>query len=571
MHQLLPAAVQCFYSGQFDQAEALLDQVLRDEPQNAEVLHLLGQVAHLKGKHALAVDSIKKAIALDPHEGAFHCNLGLAYKALGQMRNAAASFQWAVKIQPDLSSAHSNLAATLNEQGYYEAAESYAREALRLSPRFADAFVNLGNALYYQEKVAEAEQCFHTALEIQPQLYQAHVNLGHSYQQQGKFAEAEKEYEEALRHNPREIRALHGLSLFRQYSSADHVDRERIETLLKDPAVPAHDRKVLYYTLAKIFDDAGKYDEAFQAVQQAKALERPIFDRKAHSSQVDRIMALFSRSYLEVSPSGSASELPVFIVGMPRSGTTLVEQILASHPRVHACGELNDIENLIARLPGILGLSLPYPQCVYALSPDQLRALAEEYLSARRQVCQDALRSTDKMPTNFMHLGLIARLFPKARVIHCRRQPLDVCLSCYLTNFVTPLACTYDLADLGFYYRQYEKLMGHWQKAVPLRMLEVPYENLVRDQQAVTRQILEFCGLPWDERCLHFHENDRVVRTSSSWQVRQPIYVTAVDRWKNYARHLEPLQKELEVKPAASAGITSATILSCHDNPAKRM
>jgi hypothetical protein len=259
------------------------------------------------------------------------------------------------------------------------------------------------------------------------------------------------------------------------------------------------------------------------------------------------LIAQFTASVVESGAKGSDSPLPVFIVGMPRSGTTLVEQILASHPQVYGGGELRDLKEMVSQVWNSSGNSLSPGQTPLVPEPPAIRCLADGYLRQRLALSRGALRTTDKMPTNFYYLGLIALMFPNARILHCRRDPLDVCLSCYFTNFRDPPLYASDLEDLGFYYGHYQRLMEHWRKVLPHSILDVQYEELIENQEAVSRRMVEFCGLSWDDRCLEYYKSDRPVQTCSVWQVRQPIYSTSVGRWKHYAQHLDPLVQALEL------------------------
>ena len=230
---------------------------------------------------------------------------------------------------------------------------------------------------------------------------------------------------------------------------------------------------------------------------------------------------------------------------MPRSGTTLVEQIIASHPQVFGAGELRHIRAMVAGLPAGLQTDTAYPECVTMLDERLARSLAEDYLKKLRVMGGNAQRVSDKMPANFFYLGLIALMFPNARVIHCRRDPLDVCLSIYFHQFARGHNYAYDLTDLAVYYRQYRRLMQHWHAALPLEICDIQYEELVADQEVVSRRLIDYCDLPWDDRCLEYYKNKRPVQTASNWQVRQPIYTDSIQRWKNYEKHLDELKEML--------------------------
>jgi tetratricopeptide (TPR) repeat protein len=300
----------------------------------------------------------------------------------------------------------------------------------------------------------------------------------------------------------------------------------------------------LHYALGKYFDDLQQYDKAFQQYQRANELKKQFFERY-HPEQltaiVDELIRIYSRDWLEQArPYGTASSRPVFVFGLPRSGTSLAEQILASHPQVFGAGELmfwtnasNGYQAMLRR--ATVPVELP------------LQQFAQDYLQLLERLSPDAQRVIDKMPGNFMHLGLLHAALPQARMIHMRRDPIDTCLSIYFQNFSSVIAYANDLHDLAHYYQQYRRIMQHWQAVLPPgQVLEVSYEALVADQEGSTRRMLEFVGLPWDARCLEFQQNSRSVVTSSRWQVRQKITTGSVARWQRYQQHLGPLMSLLQ-------------------------
>jgi hypothetical protein len=305
------------------------------------------------------------------------------------------------------------------------------------------------------------------------------------------------------------------------------------------------DRVKLHGGLGKHYDRQQRYDEAFAHFRSAKAATRKltgVFDERAVAGYFDRIIETFPLDFFGRFPAGgSASERLVFIVGMPRSGTTLTEQILASHPAVFGAGELQGIAD-VAR-----AIRPDYPQRVPFLSASEIAEFVKGYLATiDARAPPEAIRVTDKLPVNFTHLGLIATLFPHSRVIHCRRDPMDTGLSCFAEQFRLSHDFTTDLESIGRYYLQYERLMAHWRRVLPLPMLEQRYEDLIANPEVGSRALLAHCELPWDEACLNFHAASRQVSTPSRWQVRQPIYATSVGRWRHYERHLEPLRRLLE-------------------------
>jgi tetratricopeptide (TPR) repeat protein len=501
-------------------------------------MHQRGMAAFQEGRLDLALDFLHRAVALDPLNPSFYNNLGIVLQTSQRLTEAIACFRRAIEIKPDMAEACSNLGHVLDVVGAYAEAEAQCRAALRLQPDFADAFNNLGNALAHQGRVEEAGASFEEALRLNPVFIEAHRNLGHVLQEKGQFAEAQREYEIVLQLNPRDALALYSLALSKRYTTADHAELARVEVLLEDSRFSAQERSFLEYTAGKISDDFGLYDKAFRHFQRANHLVRPRWNVADHAAKVDQLISIFPRArFAAASGLPEARPQPVFIVGMPRSGTSLMEQILASHPEVHGCGELKDIEDLVNWLPTLPGVIRSYPECVPQVPGNLIRQMAEWYLGRRQTAAGSARLVTDKMPTNFLHLGLIALLFPGARIIHCRRDPLDICLSCYFQNFALRPPYSFDLGDLGSFHRQYERLMQHWQAVLPLPILDVRYEELVQDLEGGTRRVLQF---------LRFYQSRRPVQTSSSWQVRQPLYTSSVGRWKNYARHLEPLRRALE-------------------------
>ncbi len=306
-------------------------------------------------------------------------------------------------------------------------------------------------------------------------------------------------------------------------------------------------RSVAGFALGAVLDAQGAYDEAFGVFTQANDLRRENlrdikreFDPARHRAFVDDIIATFDRAYFERTQDwGTDTELPVFVLGMPRSGTTLVEHILASHPLVFGAGELGEFPRIMSQVtgtPATEGLARPEPFPTQAVA----RGAAARYLRILTQLASEASRVTIKLPENFVYLGLLATLYPRARVIYCRRDARDVCLSCYFHNFQY-MEYSFSLTDVAAYYREYERLMAHWADVLPLPIHEVSYEELLANQESVTRGLVAFCGLDWDDRCLSFHQTRRVVQTASTIQVRKPLSTKSAGRWRNYVSHLRPL------------------------------
>ena len=339
------------------------------------------------------------------------------------------------------------------------------------------------------------------------------------------------------------------LTLLRK--EARDEDLESARQILADPLRPPQDHANAGFGLGKALDARGDYDGAFAAWNAANAARRRQvgpYDRSGLVRRIDRAIAQFTRAFLEQRRGwGSDSPRPVFVLGMPRSGTTLVEQILASHLDVQGCGELTDLGRIAKDLPRRIGTIQPWPDAAAALTPAVVRAAADDYLgSVLKRYPTGAARLVDKAPTNFFHIGVIVLLFPNARIVWCRRDPRDICSSIYSENFGLTQKQATDLADVAFFYKQHIRLMRHWVEVAGHQIYACRYEDLVTDFEPQARRLVEAVGLPWDERCLRFHEADRAVLTPSRWQVRSPIYGAAVGRWKRYERHLGPLLQGLQ-------------------------
>lgn len=546
LEELFSLAAGHQQAGDFGKAAAVYGQILQQDPNNAEALHQRAIVAYQSGDRENAILFLGRAVRLSPANPHYLNNLGMAYQSVGRTDEAILAYRNALQVDPGLAAAHSNLGSALADQRQYDQAEFHCNQAITLQPDMAAAYNNLGRVHFVRGKHSAAKECFERAVSLNHAMIDAHRNLGHIFRELGRFDEAQREYEIVLGLNPRETRALYSLSLIKKHQLTDQSDLDRLETRLEDPLLSAAERAELNFALGKICDECKLYDKAFRHFQRANSLIKPPFDRAVCQMMVGQWMTAFTKDrYATATPAGSQSDLPVFIVGMPRSGTSLVEQILSSHPQIYGAGELSELQEISTSLEAGRRVDPPYPYCLFTMPQTELAEVAERYLSRRRAECGDALRVTDKMPVNFLLLGLIPRLFPNARVIHCVRDPRDTCLSCYFADFASRPTYAYDLEDLGFFYRIHDRLMEHWRAETPLQIHQVRYEDLIAQPEEVSRKMVEFCGLGWDDRCMRFYENQRPVRTASGWQVRQRIYTSAIGRWQNYEKHLGPLFKAL--------------------------
>jgi tetratricopeptide (TPR) repeat protein len=412
-----------------------------------------------------------------------------------------------------------------------------------LKPDFADAYLSLGDALREQGDPDEAAAHFHKAIALKPDCAGAYIGLSSLCQDSGQFAAAGSYLEQALALSPDHPVACAAQPYLRKMTEEDAAWLEKACGIIKEGLKPQDEMK-LAYALGKYHDDTRQYEAAFGYYERAnrlKKLSSPPFDRKDFSRLIDAIISIHDMEVMRRRHAGSStSARPLLIVGMPRSGTSLTEQILASHPDVAGAGEL--------RFWGQQAQAQHSVMRSWHRDAHLLQSLAARYEAELLRHSPDALRVVDKMPGNFLYLGLIHAVFPEARFLHTQRNPIDTCLSIYFQDFPRQHHYANDLDDLAFYYREYHRLMAHWRRVLPPEVfLDVPYEALVEDQEGWSRRIAGFAGLEWSERCLRFHETERRVGTASNWQVRQKIYRTSRERWRSYERFAGPLLPLLEL------------------------
>jgi tetratricopeptide (TPR) repeat protein len=523
-------------------ARSLFLEALRQKPDSAEAEYNLATA--LEGLKHLdeAVLHYQKALSLRPDFYPAHNNLGNVLKALDRRDEAIAHYRQALAIKPDFAIAHNNLGNALQALGRREEAETHYRRAIALKPDYAEAHNNLGNVLRLLGRGEEAVRCYERALAAEPRYVEAHHNLGNALKELGRFEEAVSSFNQTIALDPKGVAAYHDLVLTTRIKPDDPC-LAAMEKLAADiGSLRQRDQSVLHFALAKAYADLGRHDEAFAQMLSANALRRRelAYDEAATFDRFARIRQIVTAELLrQKTGSGDPSPAPIFILGMPRSGTTLVEQILASHPDVFGAGEIDDLS--------VLARTLPYPDGLPAVGPERLRDFGASYVERLRARSGAALRVTDKMPSNFYYVGLIRLALPNAHIIHVRRDAVDTCLSCFSKLFVgAAQPFSYDLGELGRYWRQYDALMAHWRQILPEgAMLEIQYEDLVGNLETHARRLVAYCGLEWHDACLAFHETRRAVRTASVAQVRQPLYQSAVGRWRVYEKHLAPLLKEL--------------------------
>jgi len=568
----LAAAWAHHRAGRLGPAEALYRKILQQAPRHADALHLSGLIALSRGETDRAIRLIGRALDAAPGFAQGHSNLGNALRQAGRLEAAADAHRRAIALRADFAAAHANLGLVLAELGDLAAAEASCRRAVALDPRSAEAQGNLGNVLFWQHDHDAAAAFYRSAIALDPDHPNARRGLVASLRAAGAVDAAQAACEEALARTPDDAPLWNDLgrcrlALGRFDAAAEAFGRALAldpgladayrnlaacgRLAAEDPAIARlaemaarrglaeEERATAGFALGKALDAADRSDEAFAAYDAANRLYRQVraaagdrFDPAALTGAVDRLIAAFGPDrFAALGGCGTLSEAPVFILGLPRAGTSLVEQIAASHSQVFGAGELR-----------VIGAAAAGLGPVESWTADRLGAVAEAQLAGLTRLAPGASRIIDKLPDNIFQLGVIAALYPAARIVFCRRDPRDIGLSCYFQKFSAgALTFSYDLADIGWRIRETERLAAHWRRTLPLRWIEIEYEALVADLATESRRLIDFLGLDWEPACLDFHRTERVVQTASAWQVRQPLYDRSIGRWQRYERQLAPL------------------------------
>jgi tetratricopeptide (TPR) repeat protein len=602
LHSLLQQGIALQSSGELDGAAQIYQRALKLAPRNADAHHLLGLISKSRGEMANAIEYIGHAISINPDEAVFYSNLGACYLARHETIAAELCFKKALIHKPEYADAWNNLSVVLLEQDRDSEAIEVVDKGLSFAPVHEQLMCNRAKALFGLLRFAESLDWYQRATSVNqnstvawfgcisclskldridealaltdrvseidpkalPNAMQARAGL---LEVAGRMDEACEALDRGLAVNPGAIDLNYARARIRKVRR-DEPFFGKIQEFIPhvNQATPAG-RTRIGYALGKAFEDVGDMAQAahFYGFGAQSLLQGVNFSDKDEITMASKLKSVCDRAYLEraqIQHSGSARS--VLIVGMPRSGTTLTEQIIASHPAVHAGGELTWLLDIFDGyfLTPTLRIQRPTPDYV---DPDwSLEQRAENYLNRLAELpgAEGKLRVTDKMPGNYTMLGLVGAMLPDAKIIHCRRDPIDTCISCYTTLFGSGHLWSYDLAALGRHFRQYWELMAHWRKVMPERILEVRYEETVADTEAMARRLLEWSGLSWDERCLDFHKTKRPVHTASVAQVRQPIYTSSMGRWKKWGPFIQPLIDEIgDLEEAYWAEIGQTVVL----------
>jgi tetratricopeptide (TPR) repeat protein len=506
-------------AGRLEEAEQLYRKVLRSNPTNVDALRLLGAVAMSNGR---------------------------IYEAERLLRRA-------VSNAPDFVAALLDLGRILKEQNRLEEAIDCFRQVIKLEPGNSQANYQLASALTLTAQTYESIEAYQRVLELRPTHAGAMLGLGHVLKTVGRQEEAIEAYRNCIRHKPHNGETYWSLANLKTYRLSDE-DIRQMESMVAGKGEPEEvteqSRINFLFALAKAFEDRGNFEQAWKYYHEGNSSQRVLenYDPVRTEFMNDEIIKVFNQDFLsENTGVGHPSAEPIFVVGLPRSGSTLIEQILASHSQVEGTSELPYAGLVATSLSRNRADGVNYPRAVHELGEEHFTRLGSDYLEfAQIHRVEGKPFFIDKMPNNFPSIGFLHLILPNARIIDARRYPLDSCLSCYRQLFARGQNFTYDLTDIGEYFLQYQRMMDHWHEVLPGRCLTVQYEEVVTDFENQVRRLLDFCNLPFEEACINFHETDRPVRTASSEQVRQPVYSKSVNFWRNHEEYLAELIEVLE-------------------------
>ena len=535
-------------------AQDVLIRYCKDYKDDAEAWLLLGCVYNAMNNPQQAINPLEKAIHLDPSSAAAHFHLAIARTRLGQHAMALTSMESCLALDQSFPGAGLRISALYEQTGQQMLARHYAEQVIKKQPGNQEALARVARIEARHGDLDTAMRLYRQILQDNPDDFRIAAALADLLIQTGDLETASATIATFLDRKPVPNAIAFVFSDICQFSDSCHEAIELLEDILNRSNQPRQKHIRIIFALAKLYDRIQKHDRAFAYASEANSLKHNSVNVHAYKTRADILLKTWNpdfHSRLPTSDLLTKNIQPVFIIGMPRSGTSLTEQILASHPSVFGAGELPAISDIREKLSFLTGARAAYPQCLDGSSSTLMNTAANGYLTGLKTVSGGEYPIvTDKMPENFWDLGLISRMFPVARIIHCIRDPLDTCISCYFTNFRDGHEYTCDLASLGTYYRQYLRIMQHWKQTIKIPMLELNYEDLVSRPEEMSRQLVAYCGLDWNEKCLSPHKTRRAVRTASFSQVRHKVYTSSVERWRNYGAHIEVLRHALGIQAA---------------------
>ncbi|MDA8536873.1 tetratricopeptide repeat protein [Alphaproteobacteria bacterium] len=524
----LSSLLEQYQNGRFNEAEKLAVSITNEFPTHQFAWKVLGAVLNQLGRISESVVAKEKAVQLAPNDAEAHYNLGNTLQVLGRLDEAEASYRQAIAVKPDFAEAHYNLGNTLQELGRLDEAEASYIRAIGLKPDYAEAHSNLGNTLKELSRLDEALASYNQAIALKSDFAEAHCNLGNTLKELGRLDEALASYNQAIALKPDLAEAHRYLTTMKKFDARDEQYSKMLELYLNED-ISEEQRCHINFGLAKACEDLGNFEQAYTHYGEGNVLRKKLLNYDINNDV--KLFRKIKSNYPQIVKNSLESEkfpknlMPIFIVGMPRSGTTLVEQIISSHSQVTGAGELNFATQFGAAIAA--GIT--------EVNNESLRDFRHNYLNKLRDVSNENLIITDKMPQNFRYIGLLAAAFPEAKIIHVKRNPAAVCWANYKQYFVSKsIGYCYAIDDIISYHKLYENLMEFWASTLNSRIYNLDYELLTVNQESEIRQLIDYLGLDWDENCLSPQNNTRSVRTASNLQVRQKVYRGSSEQWKKY-------------------------------------
>lgn len=538
---LYQTGLDALAAGRIQEASNAFTAVVKEDPHHFEALHQLGVIALRTRQPKIARATMQHALQDHPDRVEAYLVLGAAQTQLGELAAALETFDRGLERTPESGELYAERGRTLQAAGQEEEALASFRRATELMPDWPQGWSMYASLLAHRHALPEARAAFEEALRVDPDYAEAAAGLASVFDRLDEGAKGMETLAPFLRRDDAPVSVAVAFGRIAPDVDAVPDAVSALESCVRRPNLPKRQRAQALFTLAKLRDREGDYDGAFAACDEANGLE-PVEERiEAHVRGHDAVRAVVTASLLDQMPTSSErSDAPVFIIGMPRSGTTLTDRIISAHPEGASAGELPTIQRAARVLPAMMGVETGYPACLRDVSAEALDKIAAEFMRQLRHYGGDAERIVDKTPTNYLHVGLISRVFPNARFIHCVRHPLDIAVSCYIQDFAENQPYTRSLTGLGRTYARYVALMKHWTEDVGITMREIAYEDTVSAFEETARAVIDYCDLSWDPACLRFNENQSQVNTLSYDQVRRPLYASSVNRYRNYRRHLQP-------------------------------
>lgn len=534
-------------TGRLDAARQACEQAIAADPGQLELHRALGVVLQAGSDHAAAIEAYEAALAINPRYLPVLVNLAVCAREIHDPQKALGALDAAIALDGRSVHAHFNKALVFCDLRNLPAAIEELHIVLKLKPDFANAHHQLGFLEEMLENYDAAIGGYTAAIAHNPATADYYLSLGSCLQTVGRFEEAETPLRKAISLRPTAGRA-HFLLAYSDQADSSEAERARLARLIAESGATGDDLINMHFASGRLNERAGDHEAAFTHFSEGNALRDAdvVFDADAMRGLPNDVAEIFDGHFFALhEQTGNPTDRPIFVVGMPRSGTTLVEQIIAAHPKCYGAGELMNLDSIGVTSSTGSSPEEHYPGRYASIADAEISALAERYLADYPAAASDAKRVVDKTPGNALALGALAVMFPNARFISCRRDPMDICWSIYRHNFLTDLPYASDFEKMAVYYHTHDQTMAHWRKVLGNRILDVDYETLVADPEPTIRSIIDFCGVEWDQKCLAFHELQRGIHSMSLWTVRQPIFNSSIGAWKRYERRLQPLQAAL--------------------------